>query len=84
MAKVSYASLKLKTKTDVKTFDYEGNTIEQKIVRFCKDIKIKVYRFKRIIENKPKCYFMSDEIIRIMKKLKIQENKIAEFFFKEI
>lgn len=28
MAKVSYASLKLKTKTDVKTFDYEGNTIE--------------------------------------------------------
>ena len=63
---------------------YEGNTIEQKIVRFCKDIKIKVYRFKRIIENKPKCYFMSDEIIRIMKKLKIQENKIAEFFFKGI
>ena len=28
MAKVSYASLKLKTKTDVKTFDYEGSTIE--------------------------------------------------------
>ena len=28
MAKVSYASLKLKTKTDVKTFDYEGNAIE--------------------------------------------------------
>ena len=63
---------------------YEGNTIEQKIVRFCKEIKIKVYRFKRIIENKPKCYFMSDEIIRIIKKLNIQENKIAECFFKEV
>ena len=28
MAKVSYASLKLKTNTEVKTFDYNGNTIE--------------------------------------------------------
>ena len=63
---------------------YKDNTIEKKIVRFCKDIKIKVYRFKRIIENKPKCYFMSDEIIRIMKKLNIQENKISKCFFKEI
>lgn len=28
MAKISYSNLKLKTKTDIKTFDYEGNTIE--------------------------------------------------------
>ena len=28
MAKISYSNLKLKTRTDVKTFDYEGNTIE--------------------------------------------------------
>lgn len=28
MAKISYLNLKLKTRTDIKTFDYEGNTIE--------------------------------------------------------
>jgi hypothetical protein len=28
MAKISYSNLKLKTRTDIKTFDYEGNTIE--------------------------------------------------------
>lgn len=28
MTKISYSSLKLKTKTDIKTFDYKGNTIE--------------------------------------------------------
>ena len=63
---------------------YEANTIEQKIVKFCKDVKIKIYRFKRIIENKPKCYFMIDEMLRSIKVLKIKNNEIGKCFFTEV
>lgn len=63
---------------------YEANTIEQKIVKFCKDVKIKVYRFKRIIEGKPKCYFMNDEMLRSIKALNIKNNEISKCFFTQV
>lgn len=63
---------------------YKATTIEQKIVMLCKDAKIKLFRFKRIIENIPKCYFLNDEMFRIIKTLGLKPNEINKCFFKEI
>lgn len=63
---------------------YKASSIDKKIVMLCKEAKIKLYRFKRIIENKPKCYFMNDEILRIVRILNIKNNDISNCFLKEI
>lgn len=59
---------------------YKGDKIEYKINEFCRDTKIKIYRFKRILESK--AYFQNDEMYRIMNHLEIKENEIGEYFFK--
>lgn len=62
--------------------NYKGEKIEYKINKFCKDSKIKIYRFRRIIEAK--AYFQSDEIYRIINLLGIKIDEISDYFFKLI
>ena len=57
---------------------YSESKIEYKLVHFSKDVKIKIYRLKRIIEGK--AYFQNDEIVRIKDLLNISD--INEYFFK--
>ena len=57
---------------------YSESKIEYKLVHFSKDVKIKIYRLKRIIEGK--AYFQNDEIVRIKDLLNIPD--INEYFFK--
>lgn len=67
---------------DVIDSKYEGDKIEIKINKFCKDSFIKIYRFKKILEDK--AYFQSDEIYRISKILNISFDDISKYFFKII
>ncbi len=52
---------------------YDEGTIEQKINRLSKESKIKVYRFKRILEGVKRCYFNVEEIITIGNILKVKD-----------
>ncbi|HAB66978.1 MAG TPA: hypothetical protein DCE23_06380 [Firmicutes bacterium] len=61
---------------------YKGEKIEYKINKFCQEIKIKTYRFKKILEAK--AYFQNDEIYRIMTLLNINDNEISNYFFKVV
>lgn len=58
---------------------YEGSKIEIKINKFCKDCKIKIYRFEKAIEGK--CYLLNDEMYHIVKKLSLKDNEIRLAFF---
>ncbi len=56
---------------------YKESKLEYKLVHFSKDVKIKIYRLKRILDNK--AFFQNDEIMRIKDILNI--SKIEEYFF---
>lgn len=58
---------------------YEGSKIEIKINKFCKDCKIKTYRFKRAVEGK--CYLLHDEMYRIVERLALEDKEIRMAFF---
>lgn len=58
---------------------YEGSKIGIKINKFCKDCKIKTYRFKRAIEGK--CYLLNDEMYRIVEILRLKNKEIKMVFF---
>lgn len=57
---------------------YKESKLEYKLVHFSKDVKIKIYRLKRILDSK--AFFQNDEIMRIKDILNI--SKIEEYFFK--
>lgn len=59
---------------------YEGSSLSVKITKFCKDVKIKLNRFKMIISNR--AYFQTNEIIKIKKILNIEE--VSTFFFNQL
>lgn len=56
---------------------YTESKLEYKLVHFSKDVKIKIYRLKRILDSK--AFFQNDEIMRIKDILNI--SKIEEYFF---
>lgn len=56
---------------------YKESKLEYKLVHFSKDVKIKIYRLKRILDSK--AFFQNDEIMRIKDILNI--SKIEEYFF---
>lgn len=58
---------------------YEGEKIENKISLFCKECKLKPYRFKRVIEGYG--YFQTDEIYRMVNILDLKKNDIVDYFF---
>lgn len=46
---------------------YEGSNIAIKITKFCKDVKIKLYRFKRVVEQNKGCFLINE--VDSMKKI---------------
>ena len=56
---------------------YKKSKLKYKLVHFSKDVKIKIYRLKRILDSK--AFFQNDEIMRIKDILNI--SKIEEYFF---
>lgn len=58
---------------------YSGEKLENKITHFCRESAVKVYRFKRALENR--AYFMSDEIKRMTNVLGIKKEEIGTYFF---
>lgn len=54
---------------------YEGSTLAIKITKFCKDIKMKIYRFRKITEGS-KYYFQADEILKMKEVLNITDTDL--------
>ncbi len=59
--------------------NYPGEKLENKITSFCRDSEVKIYRFKKALENKT-C-FQSDEIMRMANILNIKKEEIGNYFF---
>ena len=58
---------------------YNMSKMEYKIMALSKDIRVKIYRLKNILDNKS--YFQTDEIMRICEILNIKEEDIVDYFF---
>lgn len=57
---------------------YNMSKLEYKITALSKDIKVKIYRFRNILNNK--AYFETDEIVRICEILGIPNKEIPKYF----
>lgn len=58
---------------------YNMSKLEYKINALSKDIKIKIYRLRNILENES--YFEIDEIVHICEILDIKKEEILKYFF---
>jgi len=54
---------------------YDGSTLGIKINKFCKDVKMKIYRFRKITEGS-RYYFQADEIFRMKEVLNIKDTDL--------
>ena len=58
---------------------YNMSKLEFKINALSKDIKVKIYRLRNILENES--HFETDEIVRICEVLDIKKEEILKYFF---
>lgn len=60
-------------------WSYDGCNMSVKIRKFCKDAKMNLDRFKRIVECRKYCFLM-DEVYRMKKVLNISDKDLWLFF----
>lgn len=60
-------------------WSYDGCSMPEKIRKFCKDAKINLHRFKRIVECRRHTFLM-DEVYRMKKVLNISNKDLWLFF----
>ena len=58
---------------------YDGRNLSGKEAKMCREAKINLYRFKRIVECKRHC-FLLDEVYRMKKVLNINKKDLWLYF----
>ena len=58
---------------------YSASKLEYKVMMLSKDIKVKIYRLKKIIDGES--FFQTDEILRICEVLDVPKEEILKYFF---